>query len=124
MSVADIANDLVAKYRQGQNLAAIDAHYSDDIVSIEATGTEQFPARQEGIEPIRGKNQWWIENHEIHGGEVNGPYIGEDQFAVQFKFDVTPKMTGQRMQMTEMGLYNVKNGKIVQEEFFYNMPGQ
>ena len=124
MSVADIANDLVDKCRQGQNLAAIDAHYADDIVSIEATGTEQFPARQEGIEAIRGKNQWWIENHEIHGGEVNGPYIGGDQFAVQFKFDVTPKMTGQRMQMTEMGLYNVKDGKIVREEFFYNMPGQ
>jgi ketosteroid isomerase-like protein len=35
---------------------------------------------------------------------------------------VTFKPTGQRMQMTEMALYTVKDGKIAQEEFFYNMP--
>lgn len=124
MSVADIANDLVAKCRMGQNLEAIEAHYADDIVSIEPVGNEQMPARQEGIKAIKGKNKWWIDNHEIHSGDVGGPYVGEDQFAVHFKFDVTNKPTGMRMQMTEMGLYTVKDGKIVQEEFFYNMPGQ
>jgi predicted ester cyclase len=33
--------------------------------------------------------------------------------------DVTTKETGQRMQMKEVGLYTVKNGKIVEEKFLY-----
>ena len=32
-------------------------------------------------------------------------------------------MAGKRMQAEEAGLYTVKNGKIVQEEFFYDMGG-
>ncbi len=123
MSVADTANELVNLCRQGQFMQAIEKLYSDDIVSIEPVGNEQMPARQEGIAAIKGKNQWWAENHEVHGMEVNGPYVGDGQFAVQFKMDVTPKFTGKRNQMTEMGLYTVKDGKVTQEEFFYNMPG-
>ena len=44
-----------------------------------------------------------------------------NQFIVHFKFDVTPKHTGKRMTMEEMGLYTVENGKITKEEFFYAM---
>jgi ketosteroid isomerase-like protein len=50
--------------------------------------------------------------------------VGENQFAVQYTFDVTFKPTGQRTEMSEMALYTVKDGKIVREQFFYNAPGQ
>jgi ketosteroid isomerase-like protein len=40
---------------------------------------------------------------------------------VRFKYDVTPKHTGKRMTMDETGLYTVRDGKIVKEEFFYTM---
>jgi ketosteroid isomerase-like protein len=30
-------------------------------------------------------------------------------------------MAGQRMQMEEVGLYTVEDGKIVREEFFYSV---
>jgi ketosteroid isomerase-like protein len=33
------------------------------------------------------------------------------------------KPSGQRMQMNEMGLFTVKDGKIVREEFFYPTAG-
>jgi ketosteroid isomerase-like protein len=33
--------------------------------------------------------------------------------------DFTNKETGQRMQMDEHALYTVKDGKIVEERFFY-----
>ena len=124
MSVADVAKALVAKCSQGQFEEAMKAHYAPNIVSIEPCGNEQMPARQEGIEAIEAKGRWWVENHEIHSMEVNGPFVGDgDQFAVQFKMDVTFKPTGSRMQNTEMALYTVKDGKIVQEEFFYHAPG-
>jgi hypothetical protein len=35
--------------------------------------------------------------------------------------DVTFKGSGQRMQLDEVGLYTVKDGRIVREEFFYAM---
>jgi ketosteroid isomerase-like protein len=33
--------------------------------------------------------------------------------------DVTNKESGQRVQMREVGIYQVKDGKIVREEFAY-----
>lgn len=122
-TVSEIANDLVRHCSKGEFAAVLDKHYSDDIVSIEPVAGPNMPAKQEGIAAIRGKNEWWVANHDMHGASVEGPFVSEEQFAVRFKFDVTFKPTGQRMQMTEMALYTVKDGKIVQEEFFYNMPG-
>ena len=40
-----------------------------------------------------------------------------------FKMEVTPKQTGKRMTVEEVGLYSVENGKIVKEEFFYKTEG-
>jgi hypothetical protein len=65
------------------------------------------------------KGDWWRENHEVHGVSVNGPYVNGDQFVVRFTIDVTPKATGQRMTIDEMGIHAVENGKIVSERFFY-----
>ncbi len=122
MSTADIANDLVALCREGKNMEAIEKYYADDIVSVESASGPDMPAEMKGIQAIKGKNQWWLENHEIHSAEANGPYVGENQFAVEFKFDVTHKPSGNRIQMSEMALYTLKNGKIVHEHFYYN-PG-
>ena len=40
---------------------------------------------------------------------------------IHFTYDVTPKQSGKRMNMSEMGLYTVRDGKIAKEEFFYAM---
>lgn len=48
--------------------------------------------------------------------------MGDNQFAVQHTFEATYKPTGHRHTMTEMALYTVKDGKIIREQFFYNMP--
>src|ERR1700761_3535720 len=117
MTVADIANDLVALSREGKNLEAVNKYYADDIVSVESASGPDMPAEMRGIEAIRGKNAWWVGNHEVHSAEANGPYVGENQFAVEFKYDVTNKPSGKRMQIAEMALYTVKNGKIVHEHF-------
>ncbi len=121
MTTQEIGDKLVALCKQGKNLEVIETLYSSDIVSVEAGAMPNMDQTQTGIEAIKGKNKWWSENHEVHGGEVKGPFPNGDQFIVHFKFDVTPKHSGQRMTMEEMGLYTVKNGTIVKEEFFYSM---
>jgi ketosteroid isomerase-like protein len=118
-----IAHELVSLCRAGRNLEAINKFYSENIVSVEPVGNEQMPAEMKGIDAIRRKHDWWETNNEVHAAEVNGPFLGEDQFAVQYTWDATFKPTGQRAQMTEMALYTVKDGKIVREQFFYHMPG-
>ncbi|HEU4746900.1 MAG TPA: nuclear transport factor 2 family protein [Gemmatimonadaceae bacterium] len=119
-STAAVAEELVALCRAGRNMDAIEAFYSPDIVSIESTGNEQMPAEMTGIDAIRQKNKWWSENNEVHSAEADGPFVGEDKFAVRYAFDVTFKPTGKRERMEEMALYTVDNGKIVREHFFYN----
>jgi ketosteroid isomerase-like protein len=122
-SAAAIAQELVSLCRAGKYLDAVARLYSKDIVSVEAIDSPQKPAEMRGIDAIRGKNERWVENNEIHSAQTTGPFVGEDQFAVRYEFDFTPKASGQRIRLSEMGLYTVKDGKIVREQFFYHMPG-
>ena len=123
VSTAALAQELVSLCRAGKYLDCVAKFYSRDIVSVEPFGTAEKPAEMRGIDAIRGKNQRWVENMDIHKAEMVGPFVGEDQFAVRYDFDFTVKQSGQRMQLSEMGLYTVKDGKIVREQFFYHMPG-
>lgn len=116
VSTSAIATELVALCNQGQNMTAINTLYAPHITSIEVMD----PMRElHGIDAVRGKAQWWAENHEVHGGSASGPWVNGDNFLVQFEFDITPKATGQRTQMKEFGYYTVEDGKIVREQFFY-----
>ncbi len=121
MTTVEVGKKLVEMCKQGQNLQAIDTLYSPDIVSVEAASMPNMPAEMKGIEAIRGKNKWWMDNHEIHSASCEGPYPHGDRFIVRFNYDVTNKPTKKRMKMDEMGLYTVKGDKIVREEFFYDM---
>lgn len=126
MTTQEIAAQLVALCRAGRNIEAVEALLSDDVVSVEARGDETMPAKMSGRHTIRGKNEWWVNNHKIHHASVKGPYPNGDRFAVIFNFDVTPvtgPMAGKRMRMEEVALYTVAGGKIIREEFFYDMSG-
>ena len=123
-STAAVADELVSFCRAGRNADAINTLYSPDIVSVESMGNESMPREMKGIDAIRGKNQWWAENNEVHSAAVEGPFVGnEDKFAVYYNYDCTFKPTGQRNNMEEMALYTVKDGKIVREQFFYRTTG-
>ncbi len=123
-STLDTGRRLVELCRAGKNLEAVDTLYAPDVVSIEAFGDGHMPRRMEGLAAIRGKNQWWLENHEVHAVEVMGPFPHDDRFVVHMTVDVTAKvgpMAGRRMKFDEAVLYTVRDGKIAQEEFFYHM---
>jgi SnoaL-like domain len=70
-----------------------------------------------GIDAVHGKADWWIENMEVHSFKVSGPFVAHDRFVVQYDVDVTDKNSKKRFHMSEVGVYTVKNGKIVREEF-------
>ncbi len=97
MSAVAIGKELVAPCQAGKNMEASEKFYSPDIVSVEAMAMPNIGQTQKGIEAIKGKNTWWVNNHEVHGGEVFGPYPNGNQFIVHLKFDITPKHTGKRV---------------------------
>ena len=122
MTLREVGQKLVELCRQGQNLDAIKQLYSDNIVSVEAIEGQGMPREMRGVQAVLGKGQWWLDNHEIHSAEISNPvFHGDDRFACVMKYDVTFKPASKRMQMEEIAIYTVANGKIVREEFFYDM---
>jgi ketosteroid isomerase-like protein len=116
----EIANDLVTKCRNLQFAEAKQAHYSSEIVSIEACAMPGSPKEICGLEAVVKKGEEWKKNTEVHSLSVTDPLVGGNCFAVQFTMDMTCKQTNQRFTMQELALYQVENGKIVREEFFYD----
>ena len=121
-----VGKKLVQLCQAGKNMEAIESLYDPNIVSIEAGSPAGKSPRVDGIAGVKGKADWWHNNHEVHSGECKGPWPHGDRFIAYFKYDITAKtgpMAGKRFTMEETGLYTVKNGKVTQEEFFYNMGG-
>ncbi|EAQ29623.1 hypothetical protein NAP1_02585 [Erythrobacter sp. NAP1] len=114
MSIEQLATDFM-KLMIEEDAEGYQAYWSDDIVSLEPTDDPM--ARVEGREALIQKHQWWEDNAEMHSSSMQGPYVFGDQFAVRYTMDVT--MDGERSQMAEVGVYTVKDGKIVEERFFY-----
>jgi SnoaL-like domain len=115
MTTQDIAKSFTEMCSKGEFDAAGKKFWSDDIISREPMTGDM--AELKGRKAVEGKGAWWYANHTVHNFQVEGPYVHGDQFVVRFKMDVTPK-GGQRAHMDEVGLYTVKNDKIVEESFF------
>src|SRR5213080_1498829 len=113
----EVATKLVDYCRKGEWAKAIDDLYAKDIVSVEPRAMENMPAEMRGIDQVRGKTEWWEKNFEEHSAKVGGPFVARDTFVVQFDIDVTEKASKNRMQMSEVGIYKVKDGKVAREEF-------
>jgi ketosteroid isomerase-like protein len=115
MNTQELAKAFTDMCAKGELEAAGKKFWSDDIVSREPMSGDM--AELKGRKAVEEKSQWWNANHEVHDLKVEGPYVHGDQFVVRFKSDVTPK--GQkRTRLDEVGLYTVRNGRIVEESFF------
>jgi hypothetical protein len=117
MTTQEVAQKVVELTRKHAWREAVDRLYDKDIVSLEARTMDGSSPETRGIDGVRGKTDWWEQNMQVHSAKVSGPFVAHDRFVVQYDVDVTDKNSGKRMQMSEVGVYTVKNGKIVREEF-------
>jgi SnoaL-like domain len=117
MTTQEIAEKVVELTRKQAWHEALDQLYDKDIVSVESRSDEGGSPEKRGLEAVRGKADWWVNTMEIHSFKVSGPFVAHDRFVVQYDVDVTDKNSKHRFQMSEVGVYTVKNGKIVREEF-------
>ena len=117
MNTEEVANKVVELTRKQAWREAVNSLYAKDVVSVEAQGMGGESPEKRGIDAVRGKADWWIDNMQVHSFKVHGPFVAHDRFVVQYDVDVTDKNSKNRMQMSEVGVYTVKQGKIVREEF-------
>lgn len=117
MNTAEIAKRLVALCREQKWEAAQKELYSVDAVSIEPYETPGFPKETKGLPGILEKGRRFVGMVEqMHSLTVSEPMVAGSSFACIMSMDVSMKGQG-RMNMAELCVYDVKDGKIVSERF-------
>ncbi len=116
MTTQEVANRLVALCREGNFSQAYEELYSPDIHSIEVYGE---PREVRGFEAVKGKSEYFEKTMEMHSMEVSAPVVAGNFFSVSMEMDATNRENGQREPMNEICVYEVNDGKIVREQFFY-----
>ena len=112
----EVAKGLTDLCQAGDFQASVEKYYAPNIVSVEAMGRDPVC---EGLPAIIGKTQWFVENVDVHGLEVVGPFGNGNTctFAVGFTLESTVKQKGERTTMREVAVSKVEDGKIVHEQF-------
>jgi hypothetical protein len=114
---AEIGAAVVEAFNQHRpDIELWDRFWSDDVESIEGIGVS---LAWRGRDAMQAKGEQWMTEHIVHSASAEGPYIGATGFAIRFRMDVEEKSTGTRVLMEEVGVYSVKNGKVIREEFMY-----
>ncbi len=121
MDIQQIAHRLVALCRAGEFDQVYDELFAEDAQNIEMPAFAEGPlGNAQGLDAMRRKSAAWMEGvEEMHGGSVGEPIVAGNWFAVPMMMDVTFKGRG-RMAMEELCVYQVNDGKIVREQFFYD----
>jgi len=112
---AEIGAAVVAHLNSGamSDTPLWDKFWSDAIESIEGSGMGWT-----GRKAMEAKCAEFMGENEILGCRASGPFVGATGFAVHIEIELKPK-GGEVMQMKEVAVYTVKNGKVVREEFMY-----
>lgn len=118
MSTQEIASRLVELCRRGEWKKAQRELFAEDAVSIEPYPTPAFEKETRGLQAIHEKaDRWDSMLQETHAIDVSEPLLADRGFAVTMRMDVSMK-DGKRFDFTELCVYQVKDGKIVAEQFF------
>ena len=118
MTTKEIASRLKKLCQKGEFETAQKELFAKDAVSIEPMASEAFEKETHGLDAILAKGKKWNEMvAENHSMEISEPMVAGNTFALTMHMDVTMKGQG-RMDMTELCVYHVKDGKIISEQFF------
>jgi hypothetical protein len=117
MTTKDVAERLVALCRQGNFEGAQKELYAEDAINIEPYGTAAFPKETKGLAAILEKGRKFAALIEqVHSVSVSEPLVAGSSFACAMQLELTIKGHG-RMSLNELCIYEVKDGKIISEQF-------
>lgn len=120
MNTKDVAYKWLEMCQQNKNLECVTELYADNVVSKEMPGVP-YGEVVSGKENVWNKSKEWLDNVvEFHSGDISEPVVAGNHFTSKMTFDVTFKDRG-RQQMEEVCVFEVKDGKIASEQFFYTL---
>ncbi len=118
MTTQEIANRLVELCRKGEYETAYQELYSPDIVSIEVEGAPNHIVK--GFDGLAKKGEEFQSMlQEMHSNAVGDPIVAGNFFSCTMSMTVTFKGASGPVTEDEICVYEVKDGKIVKEQFFY-----
>lgn len=95
-----------------------DELFSDNVKSIDPVNSPYF-GYAEGKAAVRQKGETFVSGiTALHGAYTGAPTVGGNHFAVGREVDITHQEFG-RIQINQVMLYEVKDGQIISEQFFY-----
>jgi len=117
MTTKDVANRLTEFCRKGEWAQAQKELYADNAISIEPMATPAFEKETKGLKAIIEKGEKFDSMvEEYHSLKVDGPLVAGNSIAIVLNMDLTMKGR-KREKMSELCVYDVKDGKIVSEQF-------
>ena len=117
MTTQEVANRLVELMRTGQVHQAQEELLADDVKSIEPAHAP-FKSASGKTAVLQKGAEFAAMIETRHGGSFSEPIVGGRYFSCAMTLDATFKGKG-RMTIEEVCVFEVKDGKIVTEQFFF-----
>jgi hypothetical protein len=118
MTTQEVANRMNELFKQFKWSQVQEELFAENAVSIEPPGSPGLQTAV-GLAAIKKKGEDFNNMvEEFHGGWVSEPQVGGKHISFAMGIDATYKGVG-RQKMEEIAVYEVKDGKIVKEQFFY-----
>jgi hypothetical protein len=118
MTTQEVAERYNVLAQQEQWFEIQDELFAADVRSIDPPSSPYF-GYAEGKAAVRRKGEEFVSRieaaHATHTGE---PIVSGNHFAVARSVDITVRPHG-RIQINQIMMYEVKNGEIILEQFFY-----
>ena len=119
MTTQQIADRLVELCKAGKFEDAQKELYDDNALSIEPLPMPGMDKETKGLQAIINKGHHFMSMvEETHGIRVSDPVVAPHSFCINLVMDITMKGRD-RMDMSELCVYDIKDGKIVTESFHY-----
>jgi hypothetical protein len=95
-----------------------DEFFADNVKSIDPANSPYF-GYAEGKASVRQKGEEFVGRiTDLHRAYTGEPIVTGNHFAVTREIDITVQPHG-RIQINQIMLYEVKDGQIISEQFFY-----
>lgn len=120
-AIDDVARDYTAMLRLGQFEAAGERYWANGVTSVEPADLKiGIPAFVSGIEAARDKARFRFGTGRIDDLGIDGPFVTGDQFALFLDMLITDPASGSAQPFTEIAIFTVRDGRIIEERFFYD----
>jgi hypothetical protein len=118
LTTQEVASRYMELARQEKWFEIQEELFADDVKSVEPVNSPYLKAA-EGKSDVKKKGQAFVSRIEaLHKAITSDPIVAGKHFVVRREKDMTVAELG-RIQFDQLMVYEVKDGKIILEQFFY-----